>query len=97
MEPGRGFMSASVAMVNVVSVWPNPSYGSWPETRANASLTSAGMASPAVVTCSSVEKSTLERSSFTRKRKMVGGAQKVVMPYCLNIGSMSAAWKRSKS
>mgnify|MGYP002591464935 CR=1 FL=1 len=55
------------------------------------------VASPAIVARSTDERSYFVRSSFIIMRYIVGGAQKVVMPYSLKRGSISAAWKRSKS
>ena len=47
--------------------------------------------------CFTVEKSYLEMSCFIIMRSIVGGAQKVVMLYFLNIGRILDASKRSKS
>ena len=59
--------------------------------------TSGFSASPAVLAQWMLDRSYFEMSSRIRKRYMVGGAQKVVMLYLANIGSMSWALKRSKS
>ena len=38
-----------------------------------------------------------DKSSLIKKRYIVGGAQKVVMPYFANMGRMSSEWNLSKS
>ena len=84
-------------MDKTVSVWPNASRMRRPVAFSNWVKTSGLRASPAVAACLIVERSNLERSSLMKNRYIVGGAQKVVMLYCLNIGRMSSAENRSKS
>ena len=68
-----------------------------PVARLNCVNTSGFSASPAVVAWCTDEKSYFEMSSFMSMRYIVGGAQKVVMPYFANIGRICSAWKRAKS
>ena len=84
-------------MTTVVSVWPKPSMMERPVASRKRLKTSGFMASPAVEACLMELKSYLLRSCLMKKRYMVGGAQKVVMLYFLNMGMISSALKRSKS
>ena len=97
MEPSLGVMPTVLATSTVPSLWPKPSMMERPVASWNLRNTSGFRASPAVVMCLTVDRSYFMMSWRIIMRSMVGGAQKVVMPYLPNMGRMSSAWKRSKS
>ena len=75
MLPGFGSIHGMVATVRVVSVCPKPSIRRMPVSFLKVSNTAGFNASPAMVQYCRWLRSYFVRSSWMRKRKIVGGAQ----------------------
>ena len=97
IEPGLGSIPIRFPTVRVVSVCPKPSISFSPVRFLNVLKTSGLRASPAMVACSIDDRSYFERSSLMKNLYIVGGAQKVVILYFLNMGRILPALNRSKS
>ncbi len=96
-EPIFEALPLKLPIITVDSDWPKPSIIEIPVAFLNWLNTSGFSASPAMEACLMEDRSNLERSSRIKNRYMVGGAQKVVMLYFLNMGRMSPGSNFSKS
>ena len=87
IEPNFASIQSKVAIVNTVSVWPNPSLILSPDISLNLFDTSGGNGSPAVVTWCMFEKSYPLMFSLIKNLYIVGGAQKVFTLFSITFSS----------